>query len=1106
MKTIPSSAGQMLDYGLRAIGLFFFCLAPLEASYIQVYNATNNGGLAFTGNTLGLDKVTNQNNGGTQGSIGAFISPNFALHQGDFPVDPASVNGTTTYWSSNGSFAYLDLPPGSVVLHAELIWAGSYGYDAPITLALINGTSVNFTTHLGAYTIPPKLATAQSVAVDSTGSGVPNGGFYVRSADVTTQVAAAVAAFVAASPNSNYSEIYSTGNVPGTVNPAENNLNCAGWTLAVAYSNPNMFTSNLSIYVACEEVESGKATSTAPITGFQAPNFGTISARLFCSALESDAAISGDQFLFGIGTANPPTFALSGSNNPQGNFFASQINTQLSFSTDVESGKLIATGSGTLDTRGSFGSYNSDAFDASNIVANRQGWDITSIDISNVINHSQTEAYAEARTTSDTYTVTSLGLQIQVSSPVITALKSASPTTIGIGGTVTFTNTFENIGETPATSLVFIDILPSGLTLVPGSVTAQYNGGIVTPVSDDIATGVDLSSVVSSFSPGPPSDTLVVEFQATATGPGINSSYQNIATLDYVFTPFSTPIPLSTQTNEVTVLETILPPAPVANPDSYTMVAGSVLQPDGTSGILANDTGTDGLSVYSYTVTAHGYPLLVNPDGSFVYQPPYNVSGLHLDSFNYTITDASLQTSAPATVTITITPVANPDSGTVGAGTTLISSPDSVLDNDLGTGLVVTAVSGSSTNGTYQIFADGTYIYTPAAHFSGLDTFPYTVTDSSGQITGSIVTIDVLPKAENDYGTTPANTPLNGSTVFANDPSSGTLISYTQPAHGGVVVNPDGTYTYTPDADYSGLDPYTYTVQDSGGRTTTATVYLTVLPLAYFDEGTTHTNEPLNQLVSVLDTDVGTGLVAVPLTNVGTVAGGHVTMLADGTYVYTPPANFTGHDSFPYTLTDQNASPSSATVYIDVLPQAVNDTAITTMNTTLVETTSILVNDQPNTLTVIAFTAQTAQGGLVSVNANGTYTYIPPTNFVGTDTFEYTAENSVGHTTAATVTITINAGVTSPPVNFIGSICECEFLNKTIYTLVATWSESGSSSITLYRIYKDGQVVAVIPAGMPMIYKTFSSKKCSMNNYTVTAVNFLGIESVSVPMQIRKCL
>ncbi|MDE7108315.1 MAG: hypothetical protein K2O39_08325, partial [Clostridiales bacterium] len=84
--------------------------------FVQRYSDVKKGGVVFTGNTLGLSKAPNQNAPGTTGSIGAFTSLNTALQVFFFD------SGTTVFYTQNGSRAVLNLPAGSTVLYAELVW------------------------------------------------------------------------------------------------------------------------------------------------------------------------------------------------------------------------------------------------------------------------------------------------------------------------------------------------------------------------------------------------------------------------------------------------------------------------------------------------------------------------------------------------------------------------------------------------------------------------------------------------------------------------------------------------------------------------------------------------------------------------------------------------------------------------------------------------------------------------------------------------------------------------------------------------------------------------------------------------------------------------
>lgn len=144
------------------------------------FSTTTNGALAITGNTLGLSKISNQNRAGTIGAIGAFITTNTALQVPTFPA------GTTLNYIQNSSTAILNIPAGSTILYAEIIWGGNYlSRDQNITSVL--GNPVSFTTPVSTYSITPSAVTASK---QTFVSGSVTFGFYTRSADVTSLVQA----------------------------------------------------------------------------------------------------------------------------------------------------------------------------------------------------------------------------------------------------------------------------------------------------------------------------------------------------------------------------------------------------------------------------------------------------------------------------------------------------------------------------------------------------------------------------------------------------------------------------------------------------------------------------------------------------------------------------------------------------------------------------------------------------------------------------------------------------------------------------------------------------------------------------------------------------
>lgn len=165
------------------------------------------------------------------------------------------------------------------------------------------------------------------------------------------------------------------------------------------------------------------------------------------------------------------------------------------------------------------------------------------------------------------------------------------------------------------------------------------------------------------------------------------------------------------------------------------------------------------------------------------------------------------------------------------------------------------------------------------------------------------------PVAVDDSGTTPYETPLVVAAPGVLDNDTGTrptVTSNTDPTFGTVVVAPDGSFTYTPDAGFAGLDAFTYTITDAAGQTDTATVTITVdmppAPLAADDAGSTPFETPLTVVApGLLGNDSGTGIT---VTSNSTPANGTVTVAPDGSLVYTPDTGFTGTVTFTYEISD----------------------------------------------------------------------------------------------------------------------------------------------------------------------------------------------------------
>jgi hypothetical protein len=150
----------------------------------------------------------------------------------------------------------------------------------------------------------------------------------------------------------------------------------------------------------------------------------------------------------------------------------------------------------------------------------------------------------------------------------------------------------------------------------------------------------------------------------------------------------------------------------------------------------------------------------------------------------------------------------------------------------------VTVTSGPS-NGNVSVNADGTVDYTPDADYNGGDSFTYTVQDNEGGTSNeATVVLDIQPKNDNPVAADSSFTGVEDNLITGNvldndddvdgDSLSASLLE--SPSNGNLTLNSDGSFEYTPNADFNGTDTFTYQASDGNGGTDDATVALTVEP------------------------------------------------------------------------------------------------------------------------------------------------------------------------------------------------------------------------------------------------------------------------------------
>jgi hypothetical protein len=364
-----------------------------------------------------------------------------------------------------------------------------------------------------------------------------------------------------------------------------------------------------------------------------------------------------------------------------------------------------------------------------------------------------------------------------------------------------------------------------------------------------------------------------------------------------------------------------------------------------------------------------------------------------------------------------------------------------VLGNDAdadGDPLTAILVAGPMMALAFNFNPDGSFSYTPAANFNGVDSFTYKANDGQADSNVATATITVnsvndAPIAADDSYSTDEDVTLNGASVLANDsdlhggapnennaPLTAQLVS--GPANASFfTLNADGTFTYAPNSDFNGSDSFTYQAFDSlGAASNTATVTITVnaandAPVAADDSDSVA--EDGSVTTAVLANDIaGPANEDQTLTVVAVTQGANGTVTTDGTTVtYTANANFFGSDSYTYTIEDSDGATDTATVSITVSsvnddPDAVDDADSVVEDGSV--TTAVLANDnagpgnEDQTLAVSAVT----QGANGTVTTDGTtVTYTPNPDFFGSDSYTYTIEDSDGATDTATVSITVTS-------------------------------------------------------------------------------------------------
>ncbi|HCH5332391.1 TPA: tandem-95 repeat protein [Vibrio parahaemolyticus] len=262
------------------------------------------------------------------------------------------------------------------------------------------------------------------------------------------------------------------------------------------------------------------------------------------------------------------------------------------------------------------------------------------------------------------------------------------------------------------------------------------------------------------------------------------------------------------------------------------------------------------------------------------------------------------------------------------------------------------SVSG---NNSIQIsIVNGVATITPTADWNGKETITFTATDPSGESISQTVNFTVAPVADivADKATVVEDTPtiikVLGNDTFEGKDKVVSLDAENGPKNGTVIVNNDGTVTYTPDDNYVGKDTFTYIVT-SGGVSESTTVEVNVTPVndapvAKDDIATTQEDTAVTIDVLSNDSDVDGDKLSIESASVPKEQG--TVEVVNGKLVFTPAENFNGDAEITYTVTDGQLT-DEAKVTVTVNP--VNDAP-----TIKVDAVESITEDAVSTDTVVA--------------------------------------------------------------------------------------------------------------------------------------------------------
>ncbi|MFZ6818666.1 Ig-like domain-containing protein, partial [Undibacterium sp. Ji22W] len=380
------------------------------------------------------------------------------------------------------------------------------------------------------------------------------------------------------------------------------------------------------------------------------------------------------------------------------------------------------------------------------------------------------------------------------------------------------------------------------------------------------------------------------------------------------------------------------------------------------------------------------------------------------------------------------------------------------------------------------LIVDGlNFLYTPAANYSGADSFFYTATNIAGVSAPARVSITVLQVVPTSY---PVNTTLTVNSInhlinpsITGSPSSIAISS--PPSHGTASVS-GLKILYTPSAGYIGADSLSYTATNTAGTSSAASVNITVTglpPTANPISANVVLNSGANSIAANISGSASSiALIGAPSHGTASVNGLNI--------IYTPALGFTGTENFYYVASNFYGTSSVAGVSINVngIPPVTNIVNATVLQNSSANTIASNITGTATSVTIASSPAH----GTVSISGLD-FIYTPSAAYVGSDAFTYSATNNYGVSAIASVNINVN-GI-PPSVTSVSTSVLQDSSNNTIASNVT----GNASSINLFSTPIHGTAIV---SGMNILY-TPSPGFVGTDNFKYTASNAYGTSSIA---------